>query len=389
MGDRMKSIGENLFALTREGAAAPLPVLQRATAKSLGLQESWFRDAIFAEPELVIGPCRAAGRVDPDEVWLPWRIEVNFGSGPVDVLLVSSHGRIGIVETKLSYNPQKRREVVAQVLDYALSLQDTDPEDLPDLPNSPHAPLEEDLAECLRSGRFLLIIAGDALDPRALRLSQSVLARHLTSEWDLVMIDLNVYARLGSANDLLVVPELLGTVHAEVRQVVRVVVEGESVKARVVVDKIVRDEERPTAGNASMEDFLLQVEKQAPAQVEIARRIVQHLKLMAERSEGKLTFGVRSTSANLYYTSPVGPRRFLSLRADGRFRLVLAYLRTAGLEGLIDKLVAASAPTFKIGRHDRAGGVRYVASNEQLLLEFLRRTEYSVSHPGLEIARET
>ena len=381
----MKSIGASLFEINRSGVPVPVAALERVSAKGLGLQESWFRDAIFAEPELVIAPCRAAGRVDADETWLPWRVEVNFGSGPIDVLLVSSHGRIGIVETKLSYNPQKRREVVAQVLDYALSLQDSDREDLPELPDSPHAPLEEDLAECLNSGRFLLIIAGDALDPRALRLSQSMLARHLTSEWDLAMVDLNVYRRQNLVDELLVVPELLGTVLAELRQVVRVVVQGESVKARVVVDKIVLDEERSAPGvvPSSVDDFLLQVQKQVPSQLEVARRIIDRMQHMAAHSGGFLTFGLRMTSANLYFASSSGPRRFLSLRSDGRLRLVLAYLRSAGLDQIIDSLVRAAPPAFIIGRDDRAGGIRYVSTQEEKILEFLSRVEQSLQSAAI------
>lgn len=384
----MKSIGESLFRLNRNGVSKPMAVLHRVTAKGLGLHESWFRDAIFAEPELVIGPCRTAGRVDADETWLPWRIEVNFGAGPVDVLLVSSHGRIGIVETKLSYNPQKRREVVAQVLDYALSLQDSDRDDLPELPNSPHAPLEEDLAECLNSGRFLLVIAGDALDPRALRLSQSMLARHLTSEWDLAMIDLNVYHRQHDEDDLIVVPELLGMVQTELRQVVRVVVEGESVRAQIIVDKIVVGEDRATPGAAlvSVDDFLLQVQRQVPAQMEVARRIAEQMQQMAVRSGGVLTFALRMTSANLYHASPSGPRRFLSLRTDGRLRLVLAYLRTVGLEDVIDRMVEAAPPTFTTGRTDRAGGIRYLSGNEENIFGFLARIDKALKPNVVENA---
>lgn len=377
----MKSIGTHLFSVNAGKQAAPRPQFERVLARDLGLQETWFRDAIFAEPELVIGPCRTAGRVDADETWLPWRMEVSFGTGPIDVLLVSSHGRIGIVETKLSYNPQKRREVVAQVLDYALSLQDYDREDLPDLPDSPHAPLEEDLVECLNSGRFLLIIAGDALDPRALRLSQSMLARHLTSEWDLAMVDLNVYRRQQDGYELLLVPELLGMVQAELRQVVRVVVQGESVKARVVVDKIIHDEERAsrTAVVVSVDEFLSNVQKQVPVQLEPARRIVDRMQRMAVQSGGVLTFGLRTTSASLYYVSSSGPRRFLSLRTDGRLRLVLAYLRVAGLEQIIDKLVDAAPPAFAIDRNDRAAGVRYVLAHEANIFEFLDRMGEALS----------
>lgn len=376
----MKSIGPSLFNIGRSGPPHPESALERVEAKALGLQESWFRDAIFAEPELVIGPCRIGGRVDAEEVWSPWRVEVNFGAGPIDVLLVSSHGRIGIVETKLSYNPQKRREVVAQVLDYALSLQDSDREDLPDLPHSPHTPLEEDLIECLRAGRFLLIIAGDALDPRALRLSQSMLAKHLTSEWDLAMVDLNVYRHQADDTNLLLVPELLGIVQADVRQVVRVVVQGESVRARVVVEKITDQDDRPRSGSslASVEDFLGQVARQTPNQLDVARRLIEIMRMMVTRSGGSLTFGLRSVSASLYYASPSGPKRFLSLRTDGRLRLVLVYIREAGLSDLLDRLVAAAAPLLTVGRTDRAAGIRYVPDNEQAITEFFQRVEQAI-----------
>jgi hypothetical protein len=207
-----------------------------------------------------------------------------------------------------------------------------------------------------------------------------MLARHLTSEWDLAMVDLNVYRRQQQENELLVVPELLGTVQAELRQVVRVVVQGESVKARVVVDKIVLDEARsgPGAVVASVDDFLAQVQRQVPAQLDVARRLIDRMQQIAARSGGVVTFGVRTTSANLYYASSSGPRRFLSLRADGRLRLVLAYLRTAGLEEVIDTLVAAAAPAFNIGRNDHAGGVRYVPTQEERIFGLLARVEQAL-----------
>jgi hypothetical protein len=376
----MKSIGENLFRLNRTLGPVSDGSFKRVTAKSLGLQESWFRDAIFSEPELVIGPCRAAARIDADEVWIPWRIEANFGAGPIDVLLVSSHGRLGIVETKLSYNPQKRREVVAQVLDYALSLQVTDRDDLPELPESPHAPLEEDLVECLDTSRFLLVIAGDSLDPRALRLSNSMLARHLTSEWDLAMVDLNVYQDDQNPDQLIVVPELLRAVQSDLRQVVRVVVEGSSPKARIVVDKKIHDDERPGRSPvaATSEEFLGEVETQVPAHRAAAEQIIGCMKQISCRSKGILTFGLRETSANLYFASPSGPRRFISLRTDGRFRVVLAYLRTAGLESVIDAVVEAVRPLIKLDRDDRASGVRFSTQNQEAILELLQKLELSL-----------
>jgi hypothetical protein len=106
----------------------------RKLPKEAVLQESWFRDSIAANPELVIAPCREARLVPFDERWFWWKTEFAIDTGSIDVLLLSSYGRIGIVETKLSYNPQARREVVAQLMDYALALKESSFEGLPPIP---------------------------------------------------------------------------------------------------------------------------------------------------------------------------------------------------------------------------------------------------------------
>jgi hypothetical protein len=234
----MKAISKSLFVATLDPHAASHVAYNRASAADLHLRESWFRDAIFADPELVVGACREAGRTPADEKWLPWCKEFDLDAGRIDVLLVSSRGRPAIIETKLSYNPQKRREVVAQVLDYAVSLQEVPHDELPALPDSDWSPDPADLHECLSSGRFLLVVAGDILDPRALRLSQALLARHLTSEWDLAMVDMNVYQSVADPEALLIVPELRGVLIAETRQVVRVQVEGATPKTKILVEHL-------------------------------------------------------------------------------------------------------------------------------------------------------
>lgn len=370
----MKSIGSQLFAVGSVGQASPRPIYERITARDLGLQETWFRDAIFSNPELVIAPCRAAGRVDAGEVWLPWRVEANFGSGPIDVLLVSSYGRIGIVETKLSYNPQKRREVVAQVLDYALSLQDVERDELPTLPDSEFVPDEIDLSDGLASGKFLLIIAGDALDPRALRLSQSLLARHLTNEWDLVMIDLNVFRSTESEQSLLMVPELLGTVQADLRQVVRVQIQGESPKARVSVERISQD--IPSVARppklASIEAFSAQVETEAPLLAGAVRALVDAFSGASTSSPGVIRFGLQASTANLYWVSPSGQqRRFLTVTTDGRVRVIFRYLASTGHEDLVARLKEISQTLFVIGAQERSGTVWVSERNVAELVVFI------------------
>ncbi len=63
----MKPVSERLFTF-RQGAR-PRFGYERCSAKELGLDESWLRDAISENPELVIGLCRAAGLAD-DEWYL-------------------------------------------------------------------------------------------------------------------------------------------------------------------------------------------------------------------------------------------------------------------------------------------------------------------------------
>jgi hypothetical protein len=87
--------------------------------EGVAAQEHPLRDLIYDHPALLplheLEP--GIGRVVTvaKELNLP-------GAGFIDVLLVSEHGRLIVVECKLWRNPQARREVVGQVLDYAREL---------------------------------------------------------------------------------------------------------------------------------------------------------------------------------------------------------------------------------------------------------------------------
>ena len=75
-----------MFAATREGTdARPRVAYERGSAADLKVPESCFRDAIFDEPELVVGPCSEAGRTAPDDKWLPWHKGFDLDGGRIDV----------------------------------------------------------------------------------------------------------------------------------------------------------------------------------------------------------------------------------------------------------------------------------------------------------------
>ena len=111
-------------------------------------------------------------------------IELNIpGVGFVDVLLVDEHGRLVIVECKLWRNPQARREVVGQILDYARELSRYGYEDLQrqvaiatkrqgnvlfELAREAGGTLDEAefvdrVSRDLAAGRFLLLVVGDGI----------------------------------------------------------------------------------------------------------------------------------------------------------------------------------------------------------------------------------
>lgn len=110
--------------------------------------------------------------------------ELPTGAGPVDLVLVNERGFVTLVETKLWRNPEARRTVVAQIIDYAkemarwsygdfaAAIAKVRPGDGPEWLARAAAERSEDFDEAffvdsisrnLRRGRFLLLIVGDGV----------------------------------------------------------------------------------------------------------------------------------------------------------------------------------------------------------------------------------
>jgi hypothetical protein len=114
------------------------------------------------------------------------------GVGFVDVLLTDETGRLVVVECKLWRNPQARREVVGQILDYARELSRYSYEDLQrqvaiathrrgnvlfDLAREAGGVLDEAefvdrVSRDLRAGRFLLLVVGDGITEGTRRIGE-------------------------------------------------------------------------------------------------------------------------------------------------------------------------------------------------------------------------
>lgn len=77
--------------------------------------ERWLQQLLFDHPESL--PMRDIdSAIGP---LVPICMELETGAGPADILYLTPLGKIVLVETKLYRNPEARRAVIAQILDYA------------------------------------------------------------------------------------------------------------------------------------------------------------------------------------------------------------------------------------------------------------------------------
>ncbi|PPK87882.1 uncharacterized protein DUF4268 [Neolewinella xylanilytica] len=152
---------------------------------------------------------------------LPICTELRTPAGFLDILLVTPDGELCIVEAKLWRNPQARREVIAQILDYAKELAAWTYEDLqrevsrkldakgnvlydmlaekfPD-----KVPSEADFVDAvsrnLRRGKFLLLIVGDGIKEGAHRIVEFFTnVGHLNFTFSMVELSVYQHATLGT-----------------------------------------------------------------------------------------------------------------------------------------------------------------------------------------------
>ena len=172
----------NLIRLSpKDGASAE--ILRRiplgASVASGGVDESFLQDLLFRFPQTLPIAAIDAAYADP----VPICRELSTRAGYVDALYVNSLGRLTLAEFKLWRNPQARREVIGQILDYTKELASWRYEDLQrevskargtsgnvlyDLvrkhaPDVNEADFVDNVTRHLKRGEFLLLIIGDGI----------------------------------------------------------------------------------------------------------------------------------------------------------------------------------------------------------------------------------
>jgi len=203
-------------------ALEPLPL--KAGQDGALYDERWLQQLIQEFPMLL-----PVDQIEPALTPLvPICMELPLPSGFADNLLLTPDGGIVVVEAKLWRNPEARREVVGQVLDYAKDLSALSYEDLQararlarkdaslDLFLATRRDGAEDASEAafvdavsrnLRLGRMLLIIAGDGIQERAEQLAD-FLQRHMGLHFTLAMVEIGLW-RAPDTGVIFVQPKIL------------------------------------------------------------------------------------------------------------------------------------------------------------------------------------
>ena len=169
--------------------------------------------------------------------------ELSTPAGFVDALYVNPLGQITLTEFKLWRNPQSRREVIGQILDYAKELASWSYEDLQrqvsialnesgnilyslvdaHSPGIDEAEFVDNVTRHLRRGEFLLLIVGDGIQESVANIVDFV-QRHSGLHFNLALVEAALYR--DTANHLIVQPRVL----ARTEVVQRFVVDGEFVR---------------------------------------------------------------------------------------------------------------------------------------------------------------
>ena len=209
--------------------------------------EKWLQDLIQRCPEVL-----PTAEIEPGFGRLiPAATEVACSHGWIDNLFVTADGGIALVETKLWRNPEARREVVAQALDYAAALarmnyaafetavlagqfdnRPARPISLYELVSDQADALDEAgfvdaLSMNLKRGRMLVIAAGDGIRTEAEALAD-LLQSHAGSRFTFALVAIELF-RAGD-DQILAVPRTIAKTVLIERGVVRVE------DGRIVVD---------------------------------------------------------------------------------------------------------------------------------------------------------
>jgi len=210
--------------------------LQRIMLNSHSFKEEWMQVLLEKSPSIL--PTGNISSVYAPLVCLAREVETP--SGYIDNLYLSAKGYIVLVETKLWRNPEARREVVGQILDYAKDIQKWSYEKIDAVFRKYHhtneslfshmvaeklcdasdeAVFVDTVEKNIKASRFLLMIVGDGIREGVEKMSE-FLNQNPTMQYHFALCELEVYQLENGQR--LVVPQLTAKTELVERGFIRI-----------------------------------------------------------------------------------------------------------------------------------------------------------------------
>ena len=229
-----------------KSADGTIETLARVPVGQAPFEEWVLRDLLADTPSLL--PVRHFDPVFSSPVCLGTEFPVP-GVGRIDALFLSPSGYVTIVETKLWQNPEARREVVAQIIDYAQQVARWTYADLEsrfkkcqEVAKQPSSSLfsyvcdlEDDSSDeaeftdavnrCLGNGRFLLLIIGDGIREGVEQMTE-FLQRTPLLQYTLGLVEMSCYRHRDQDGGVLVIPQVIARTAEVTRAVVHIDLQG-------------------------------------------------------------------------------------------------------------------------------------------------------------------
>jgi len=296
--------------------------LQKVLLRENIYNENWIQDLCFNNPTLV-----PVDEIEPSFGGIiPICKELNTASGPCDLLYLNEQGFITIGECKLWRNPEARRKVVGQILDYAKDIAKWDYQkfqaeclkarkgeetSLFDILKEQIPELEEDefidrVQSNLSRGRFLLLIIGDGIRENMEDLVE-YLQGHGGLNFSLSLIEIPVFKN-PNADQVLLTPRILVKTKEIERTVIRLTEQG------AVEEVQPEGRTTPKGQTLSEKDFYERLDKARGH--EIAKNLESFIRVLKETS-GMLAVVGRGKRLSLNIKSSNDAYNFASIQEDG------------------------------------------------------------------------
>lgn len=300
-----------MVALIEVKSEKDVTKFEEISIASGSFSEAWLQEVLRKHPDIL--PVEEFGPVFYPLISIGR--EVPTAAGNIDNLFISHSGYLVVVETKLWRNPEAKREVVTQLIDYAASLAHISYDELDELVRQYLRRYEQSdlsleqwveaqlepvdrgfqrrVARNLKLGRFLLLIVTDHARPSVLDMLKRVNA-YPSLSMDIGVVEMRPFRRLGAgSNGVLLIPYIAGRTEIIERSVVEVIVEGIS-EAKVFVrqTRYEDDEIRRRRISLKSEDSFWDLMKEKNPESEEAARIL----LDAFRDQEEINFSLRESS---------------------------------------------------------------------------------------------